>query len=81
MPTVTKHFVSLHGEMSVQLSNHGNTVMSIAVDSHPVTSTVTPQDEYAYTLRFPADPPKLQADADGTVTWARLRSAGTLTGL
>lgn len=61
-------------EMPVQLSNHGNTVMSIAVDSHPVTSITTPQDKYAYTLKFPADPPKLpallQADADGTLTWA-----------
>ena len=60
--------------MPVQLSNHGNTVISIAVDSQPATSVVTPRDKYAYTLLFPADPPKLpallQADTDGTVTWA-----------
>ena len=60
--------------MPVQLSNHGNTVIGIAVSSQSSQGAMTPQDKYAYTLLFPADPPEvpalLQADPTGAVTWA-----------
>ena len=60
--------------MPVQLSNHGNTLMNIAVSSTAVNAGVTPQDAYAYTLVFPSTPPQvpalLQADETGNVTWA-----------